>query len=148
MLSNLTKFPELRRGRAGICSKVLQLQSPYGSHDSHAQASLHLALLSTLSLQSFYRCSRQGDSRGGLVLNGLWENRTVYVTRNPWNISHSESSGIMGMCKGKKCYAQKVQGSLNSLFVYKSFYSLGFKRKKSLDSLCFEEFTSLLLTFQ
>lgn len=49
--------------------------------------------------------------------------------RNPWNISHSESSGIIGMCNGKKCYAQKVQGTLNSLFMYNSFYSLGVKRK-------------------
>lgn len=60
------------------------------------------------------------------------------VTRNPWNISHQGSGRIMGMCKAKKCYAQRVQGSLNSFFVYKSFYSLGFqtKKKKNPFTLC------------
>ena len=37
----------------------------------------------------------------------------------------------MGMHK-EKCCAQRVQGSLNSFFVYKSFYSLGLKRKKKV----------------
>ena len=52
------------------------------------------------------------------------------ATRNPWNILPWGSGRITGMHK-EKCCAQRVQGSLNSFFVYKSFYSLGFKREKN-----------------
>lgn len=69
-----------------------------------------------------------GGSGSEWLMRG--QNNLVWP-ETPGTSRTKDLAGQWEWAKGKKCYAERLQGSLNSPFVYKSFYSLGFKRKKS-----------------